>query len=324
MSARSQPGAGRTADVLIVGAGIAGSSAAYFAAKRGRSCLVIDAATDCASTVPTALINPVRGFLARCSEEDLEGAKASFALIDSLAKEGHDIKAGRGLWRPVPTAEQRDLWAAELPAAMPHRWADATGLSGVLRGHWIAALYLPESGWVDTASFLGALRKASRAEFVTGEVARVDVAQSMVVLQGGEKITGRTLLWCGGAYGAARIAKGARFRPGSVLVAAERIFDEALSYGLYCAPHSTGSVVGSTTEPQYVNYPPAWDEEQPLKRLVGRARGIFQEELSVTAAWRGVRLESAELTAGLDCLGPFGSRGYLLAPKAARCWADRL
>ena len=312
------------ADVLIIGAGIAGCAAAYHAARRGRRVVVIDAGIDCASTVPTALINPVRGYLARHSPDDVAGARASFALIDVLRAAGHPVVSGRGLWRPVPDVEQRDIWAAQLPGHIAHSWTEGHTLEAVLRGPWVATLYLPDSGWGETASLLHALRSESQAEFVTGEVVSVDAQRRSVLLGAGVRVAARELLWCGGAFGAARIAGDARFRPGSVLECEERLHPDAVSYGLYSAPHGAGSVVGPSTEAQYANYPPAWDAEGPEARLVERARKVFRQALTVRSIWRGVRLESATLPEGLTDLGRFGSRGYLLAPRAAALWAERL
>lgn len=316
--------AARHADVLIVGAGVAGCAAAYFASLKHRKCLVIDAGIDCASTVPTALINPVRGYQAKHSEEGIDGARCTFALIDALRAAGHPIVSGRGLWRPVEQAEQRDLWKTQLPTRLGHQWSDGELLKPLLHGQWLTTLYLPDSGWVETASLLRALRNASGAEFLTGHVTGIEPAVNAVVLDNGERIVAETLLWCGGAWGAAKIAGAAHFRPGSVVVTEERLFDDAVSFGLYSAPHGTGSVLGPTTESQYANYPPAWDANAPLQRLIERARELFRPALTPKAHWRGVRLESASLPRGLRNLGHFGSRGYLLAPRAAQRWADLL
>ncbi|MGA2550582.1 MAG: FAD-dependent oxidoreductase [Burkholderiaceae bacterium] len=312
------------ADVVIVGAGIAGLSAAYFASRRNRRCLVIDSGLDCASHVPTALINPVRGYRARLSPLDIEGARTTFELIEALRVEGHRLAFGRGLWRPVPETTQRDEWAAILRDRVRHAWESGEKIRSVVRGDWVATLYLPDSGWVETAPLLDALRKASAAKFMQARVARIDVAQNQLMLDDGRTIVGRTLLWCGGARGAAQIGANARFRPGSVLLTRERLSEEALSYGLYCAPHREGSIVGSTTEAQFKHFPSESESLTAYERLIERCQDVFQKPLTPKLRWHGVRLESADLPLGLAHLGRFGSRGYLLAPQAAAAWARRL
>jgi hypothetical protein len=94
----------KDADVLIIGASIAGASAAYFARLAGRQPTAIDAGIEAASSLPVALIDPLRGLEGRLVKRGEEDARTSFALIDTHNADGHAIEHGRGLGRPVPDA----------------------------------------------------------------------------------------------------------------------------------------------------------------------------------------------------------------------------
>lgn len=318
------------ADVLIVGGGIAGLAAAYFARAAGRAVTVVDAGHDCASRVPTAMINPFRGYRGRVSETDIAGARFTLDLIAKLCAAGHEIASGRGVWRPVPDGETREQWSARLPSGVAHRWVERAHAPPLLSGDWPSALYLPDSGWVESAPLLSALRSEARCEWVTGRVVLVDARAQRVTLADGQTFRARTLVWCGGALGAASIAKKARYRPGSVLVTAERVSEHAVSYGLYTAPHGAASVIGPTTEAMFTEYPAPLDEDAderadgPVGALIERAQNVLPLPFTVASRWRGVRLESGLMPADLATLTVFGSRGFLLAPRAAEEWARSL
>lgn len=315
---------GTDVDVLIIGGGIAGLAAAYFARTAGRRVLLIDSAVDCASLVPTAMINPVRGYRGRVSPADIDGARFTFELIETLRRNGHTIAAGRGVWRPVPDAATRAEWS-RLLAGVAHRWVEPGAAPDLLEGHWSAVLYLPDSGWVESQTLLAALRAGADAEWLAGTVATIDAQGRRVTLADGSSLSARALLWTGGASGAARFASSARYRPGSVLISTTRLAPYAVSYGLYSAPYQGVSVIGPTTEAMFKEYREAARANAAAEAaLEERARATLPVAFAVAARWRGVRLESALMPAGLAVLGPFGSRGFLLAPQAAQRWAGGL
>jgi glycine/D-amino acid oxidase-like deaminating enzyme len=315
-------------DLLIIGGGIAGVSAAYFAERSGRKATLIDANQHRASAVPTALINPVRGYQGKVMERGLEGARFSFALIEALIAAGYPIVHGRGLWRPVPDESVRTLWQANLADVVPHQWHREVPahlrLQASLQESPAGALYLPDSGWVETQMLLNALLAESSATYLQAEVSTINAALNSVVLKDGRSLRARQLLWCGGAWGAAQQAYTTSFRPGSLLMTSTRLSDEAVSYGLYGAPHAAGSVIGPTTEPITHTFdpgpsPPAW-----LARTEERAHEMFTTPFTVGQHWHGVRLEATALPPGLPHLTGLGSRGYLMAPLLAAQWAAGL
>ncbi len=308
------------ADLLIIGAGIAGASAAYFAARAGRRVLVIDQGSR-ASDVPSALINPVRGLQGRLIKQGPAGAAFTFALIDALRAQGHVIAGARGLWRPVADAGLRAAWAAQLPADYAHIWHDHVPAELGLKGDWLAVLELPASGWVDAPALLQALLKASGAEILRAAVQSVNVAAHSVTLADGRTLQSRELLWAGGALGALSLGGKALYRPGSVVVTAGSLGAHAVSHGLYATPCGAGSALGPTTESSTATYPPAAVPDGAMAKMIERATHMFQNPVQASQSWRGVRLARVELPAGLAALGPFGSRGFLLAPLQAHAMA---
>jgi len=311
-------------DVLIVGGGIAGWCAAYFAARKGRAVTLIDAGIEPASAVPTALINPVRGYHARVLPGGIEGAAFTFLLLQDLARTGHAVCFGRGLWRPIPDLVTRDRWMEALPVGLEHTWHVRGSFDLPFQGEWAGALFLPRSGWVQSQTLLGALKAETGIDPLRATVVKVSSKENCVVLSDGTRVSAKALLWCGGAWGAAQIAGPAQFRPGSVLLTAKALSNVAVSYGLYCAPSGSGSIIGPSTEPPRANYPAPWEAHAAGQRLIERARLLFGDDLEVAAQWQGVRLESARLPSGLAHLGALGSAGYLLAPHAAWRWAETL
>ncbi len=257
-------------DLFVIGAGIAGCCVAYFARQAGFRVTIVDAGVHRASAVPTALINPVRGKQGYFVKGGDVAARATFALIDALIAQGHAIVHGKGVWRPVPDAATYDKWCSTLPATYPHRWHLPAPAELALQGDWHAALYLPEAGWVDTASFLSALQSASAAAMVHGEVASIDMPERwiddaainisnmaanaanpssknqlvQIQLRDGRQLSAQQLVWCGGAYGAhcllqesaGKLAKAARFQPGQIIKLAQAIAPQPVSYGLFAAP----------------------------------------------------------------------------------------
>jgi len=293
---------------------------------------VIDAGAGRASNVPTALINPVRGYQGRLLKRGPEGARLTFALIDHLRDKGHAIACGRGLWRPVPDAEMQKAWAEQLPAHYPHRWHEGAPEFLGLRGTWHATLELPESGWVDGPALVEALLRDCAAERIDGVVASLDahdatppsgVTLAGVTLADGTHLRAHHLLWCGGAWGAQQLRMPALYRPGSIVRTRAPLGTHAVSHGLYATPCGAGSALGPTRESSSGSYRDAPAEAEVLDTMLQRAGRMFAAPIEVEAVWHGVRLGRVNLPAGLQALGPFGARGFLMAPLEARAHAQR-
>jgi glycine/D-amino acid oxidase-like deaminating enzyme len=308
--------------VLVVGAGIAGASAAYFAARRGAEVTLIDAGLGRASEVPVALINPVRGYAGKIVKDGFEGASFTFALIDQLTAAGASIPNGRGLLRPAPDADTQARWDKELQGDATHRWVAPDASLG-LQGDWHSVLSLPDSGWVQTDAFLAALSQQSKATQVAGRVTRIDARSRTVWLDNGSRHEGSAIVWCGGAAGAAFIDDIERvYRPGSVLTLARPLLQRALSYGIYSAPYGARGVVGSTSEPRSDRFD-LTDNPKARERLEARIASMWREPARSDGHFRGVRLEGGSASQTIRTLDGFGSRGYLLAPLYAWRWASQ-
>jgi glycine/D-amino acid oxidase-like deaminating enzyme len=319
----------RTAEhVIVIGSGIAGASASYFAAKQGARITVIDSGHGKASAVPTALINPVRGQNGKVIPAGAEAARFTFAMIAELIGASFNLPHGRGLWRPVPDATTRSQWEEALAgeSGLPHSWHPVPR-DLRLSGEWHSALYLPESGWVETSPLLDALLASSKATRVTGHVKDHPVRRGsavVVTLLDKREFSADRVLWCGGALGAAQNHLGrTTFRAGSVLVVKASIRSEAMSFGLYSAPYQDGAVVGPTSEPRTAKCSEA-DNPAAVDRLIARATSMWGAAPSVESAFRGVRLEEPPAEPHCESLTGFGGRGYLMAPIAASRWAASL
>jgi len=318
----------RHAKMIIIGAGIAGAAAAYFAAQRGFAVTLIDAGQGTASLVPTALINPVRGRAGKIIDGGASAARFTFSLVSSLLAAGHVIPHGLGLWRPVPDLATRQSWQEALAKVpdLPHSWHEVPFELG-LKEEWHSALFLPESGWLETAPFLAALISASGAKTIKARVIdhpRCIKGEMVVTLENGETLTAERALWCGGALGATQNHLGrATFRPGSFAILNRQLSPLAMSFGLYSAPFGGASVAGPTREPRSARYDDS-DNPRALAALATRIDAMWREGSEIASHFRGVRLEAAPDEPHCESLTGFGGRGFLLAPISAARWAAAL
>ncbi len=333
--------AGADADVLVVGAGIAGCSAAWFAARAGRRVTIVDDGAHRASDLPVALINPLRGATGRLVDGGLAGMAASFAMIDALRARGHDVIAGRGLHRPLVGAVGdvacEPYWRARIGDRLRFDWHAAAPASLGLTTP-VPALFLHDAGWVASPTLLAALLAASDATLVSGRVA--SVVSKTAVLVDGRRITSRTLLWAAGAWGAALLDGGdaddASYRPGSLLAFPSPAVRHAMAFGLYAVPldegpggDPTGLLLGPTREGSQPRFPDGDTPPDAVRDLHERAGRLFGPVGAPRVAWRGVRLmrlssQAAARLAGAVTLTSLGSRGFLMAPLRAAAWARSL
>ncbi len=335
----------RDADVLIVGGGIAGWSAAWFAARAGRAVTVVDAGLHRASDLPIALVNPLRGKVGRLVPRGIEGMRASFELIDALQDAGHRVLHGRGLFRPLldvaARARERTYWKEVLPEDFAFEWHDQAPASlGLAQS--VPALYLPEAGWVAPRGLLAALKRASAAMSIDDEIVAIDVdvktRGGAVLLASGQRLTVRSLVWCGGAWGAARLDRAldegstadAIYKPGCLITTRSALTRAALTFGLYAVPTlETSTLVGPTREPSQSSFPTDGIPADAIAHLQERIAHVFGSSIDVSSIWRGVRLvrpSSNALRALQDVpsITALGSRGFLMAPLFASEWARSL
>jgi len=330
--------------VLVVGGGIAGWSAAWFATRRGASVTLVDAGIDRASELPIALVNPVRGRQGRVVARGIAGMRATFALVDALVAEGHAVVHGRGLFRPLPAGSaDREAWASRLPDDLRWRWHDeAPDALGLVDAP--ATLEWPDAGWIAPRGLLDALARCG-ARRVDGEAVRIDATS--VELASGERLGADRVVWCGGAWGASRLDRSpvhgecanddGHYRPGSLVVAPGALSAEALAFGLYAVPldrrHGIDAdamtILGPTREASRPTYPEGEVPPEAVDALRTDIAAVLRAPAALTPLWRGVRLSRLSSRAqahlaGVDSITALGSRGYLMAPLLAADWAASL
>lgn len=346
------------ADVLVVGGGIAGRSAAWFASHAGHRVTVVDAGRHCASRVPVAMLNPLRGREGRVVPRGIVGMGATFALIDALGPARRHLVVARGVLRPVvdasPERRERTSWISRLPSTLAWSWHERVPNDAGLRID-APAIELHDAGAVDANAMLDALRATCAARWIEGEVVDLvhDGDAHHATLMDGRRIAAGRMLWCGGAWGAARIdaarrrrgvsghedERNAVYRPGSVAVFASTSRSgpkRTLACGLYAAPlGSARFVFGPTHEASRARHAGCRAprdgriDASRVSSLRERAARWFGDPGAPLDGWRGVRLErlssgTTATLAGIPTLTALGSRGFLLAPLLAREWAARL
>lgn len=300
---------GTPREALVIGAGIAGASVAYFLSRRGIRVTVADTGKHTASHVPSALINPVRGQSGRVEARAVEGMHKTWQLVNELERKGIEvIHEKRGILRPVPDEKTRLKFEKE--AAALGEWQPAH------QAHWHRVLYIPEGGWLSGKSLCEAL------------LAGVRVIQAEAVWRGGlwqvadETFTARQSFFCGGSWGVSRLGEHATHRMGSVLRVTARP-PQPLSFGGYVASAAVGGVLGGTfEEPAFCWKKPAL----PLKSLnwlLDKGVALFDVG-EITGQWTGSRLSGlqvGEYWAANEWRGyrltGLSSKGFLLAPLLA-------
>ena len=230
-------------DVLVVGAGIAGSALAYELARRGVDCLLVEHERPGAgaSGVPVALINPHRGRSARASAADLEGARAFWELTAALEREGGVSGARRSGVLRVPDQErQARAWRRLAQASAAARWLESAEVPAPYHAPH-GALLVEGGGWADTRALLSALTAAAQ-----GHGATLRTGTALLSLEAGAGAPVRALLETRApgdearrqvvACRAAVVATGAWQPPGVRLPRFELVWGAALVLDLAGAP----------------------------------------------------------------------------------------
>ncbi|UBV41871.1 FAD-binding oxidoreductase [Deinococcus taeanensis] len=321
---------------VVIGAGIAGASVAYFLARAGARVTVVDAGVHAASSVPGALVNPVRGQSGGVDPRALTGMAFTWALLRDLAAAGFAVPHGQvGVLRPVPDDRARARFERNLPSALAHAWLAPGDAPARLSPGWAHVLHLPEGGWVDGPALTRALLAASGARVVRGRA--LDWSGREVHLspaQGGlEHLQADAVVFCGGSVGVTWQAQGGRggagvHRMGTLLTLERPVTRVPVSFGAYLAPHGSGGVLGATFEAPAGSWAPEALPLGSLAWLLGRGEALSAlGGVRVTGRWTGSRLS------GLECgaeagrgwrLTGLGSKGFLLGPLLASELAARV
>ncbi|WP_317639282.1 FAD-dependent oxidoreductase [Deinococcus arenicola] len=322
---------------LVIGAGIAGASVAYFLSKLGAAVTVVDAGIHAASSVPSALINPVRGQSGGVDARALEGMQLTWELIRKLESEGFNIPHGQtGILRPIPNDKARARFERNLPPELPHRWLSPAQSPTPLPSTWAHALWLPEGGWVDGAAFTRALLTASGARVMRGRAMQVDGRWLVVDAQVSDPQPLGPLdlpptpqiIHCGGSIGSTWAGEDRTHRMGSLLTLDRAAAEVPLSFGAYLAPSAAGGVLGAT----YETPAQGWQEPAlPLGSvgwLLGKGESLADlSGVEVTGRWTGSRLSglrNGQDENGVWHLSGLSSKGFLLGPLLAREVAEQV
>jgi len=315
-----------------MGAGVAGASMAYFLALAGARVTVLDAGLHAASTVPAALLNPVRGQSGAVDAGAVAGMALTWDVVKTLTEAGYHVPHGKtGVLRPVPDARTRARFEQRLPADLAHHWLSPVDSPVPLSPGWHAVLHLPEGGWLDGAAFTRALLAASGARVVRGRARRWDAAAAE--LEDGTRLEAEAVVWCGGSVGASWASHAATHRAGTMLLLSGPVSSLPISFGAYLSPaaHSPeggGGVLGATFEQPS----PVWNAGPlPLGSLDWLLKkGETLADLSgvqVTGRWRGSRLwglRAGQTPQGWWQLTGLSSKGFLLGPLWARELAGQI
>ncbi|MFB9992434.1 NAD(P)/FAD-dependent oxidoreductase [Deinococcus oregonensis] len=314
-------------DILVIGAGVAGASVAYFLASAGAEVTVIDAGLHAASTVPAALLNPVRGQSGAVDAGAVEGMALTWALVQALITAGYDVPHGKtGVLRPVPDPRTRARFEQRLPADLAHSWLAPEDSPVFLSPGWNAVLHLPEGGWLDGAAFTRALLATSGARVVRGRAQSWEATS--VALEDGTQREAGAVVWCGGSVGASWADHAATHRAGTMLLLSQPVSTLPISFGAYLSPAQGGGVLGATFEQPS----PVWNAGPlPLGSLAWLLnKGEALADLSgvrVTGRWSGSRLSGlrvGQTPQGWWQLTGLGSKGFLLGPLRARELAEQM
>ena len=330
--------------LLILGGGIAGSSLAYLATQTGHAVTLVDAGFESSSSVPSALLNPVRGQGGQVVERGLEGMRFTWSLLENLERQGFAVPHARaGVLRPVPDQKTFERWQGRIPEDLPHRWLEVPDLMGQnvqgqnvqgqnvqgqnIQGHWFKVLEVSEGGWLDGNAFTRALREASGARVIRGMAEKW--TSKSATLEDGTRLEADGVVWCGGSWGAARANLTSPHRRGSVLLLEKPLSKIPVSFGIYSAPSARGGVLGATYETPTSLWTPAGLPLKSLEWLLNKAAHTFETlEPEFRGLWTGSRL-GGEILCGSRADGSFilsglGSKGFLLGPLLAQDLLERM
>ncbi|WP_075831781.1 NAD(P)/FAD-dependent oxidoreductase [Deinococcus marmoris] len=324
---------------LVIGGGIAGASVAYFLSRLGAQVTVIDAGLHAASSVPSALINPVRGQSGGVDARALEGMRLTWELLRELEAAGFHVPHGQtGMLRPVPDDKARARFERNLPPELPHRWLSRDELPVPLPPAWAHALWLPEGGWVDGAAFTRALLEVSGAAVIRGRAEQVG-GQWLMVDGEGQNLTASLptahsphptpqIIHCGGSIGSGWAGEDRTQRMGTLLTLDRAAADVPLSFGAYLAPSAQGGVLGATYETPAQGWQAPTLPLASLGWLLGKGEALADlSGVNVTGRWTGSRLsglKTGQDERGVWHLSGLSSKGFLLGPLLARELAGQI
>lgn len=336
------------ADVVVIGAGVAGLCAARAAIGQGHGVVVVEGSRPAASTVAAGMIAPV-GELSWGEEPLHRAAVAAAAAWPGFAAELEQAGGGPLPYRrcgALHLALDRDE-AAELRrrgelidehamAAERLTPSDARELEPGLSPSVTSALWAAEEAEIDPRALIGALRSAveREARFIPGDATAIEVVRGRVggvaLAEGGLVPTERAVVAAGAWSSELLGADGPRVRPvkGEILTLRPRGGEELpceriiVTERVYLVPRSTGELVvgATTTEHGFDLSVTAGGVHELLREAYRVLPEIAEMELVDIAA--GLRPGSPDNAPLLGAAGPAGlvlatggyRNGILLAP----------
>lgn len=326
-----------TADVLVIGGGIAGLTVALEAAKRGLGVIVID------TPRPGAASRAAAGMLAPSVEDVppdmLDAALAARDHYPSYLEElreltGIDVPLDRhGILQLVPEVEAESARRRAPDAA---QWLDAAALAErepAFAAHQGALLH-PNDGAVDNLVLMDALDRAIDAtpaiRRISGDVLSIDADQPSALTRTRGRYYATRLVLCTGAWagGLAGVPRRLAVRPvrGQLLrLATSPIRHVTYGAGGYLVPRGEAVLVGATSEEAGFENETSLAGLAALRSIAARAIPSLINAL-VVDHWAGLRPMSLDThpILGADPESPalvyacgYSRNGILFAPWAA-------
>ena len=333
-----------TADVLVLGGGIAGLTVGLEAARRDLSVIVLD------TPRPGAASRAAAGMLAPSVEalpSEMRGAAFAArdrypSYLDALRElTGVDVPLDRGGILQLVSASDADVVRRGAPGEA--EWLDAAAVADrepAFRGHYGALLH-PHDGAVDNLALMDALERAVAAtpaiRRVAAEVLSIDADQpSALTPTRGRFFATRLVLatgaWAGSLPGLPRRIPIRPVRGQLLRLAQSPIRHVTYGAGGYLVPRGDTVLVGATSEEA------GFENETSLAGL-SVLRGIASRAIAALASaivvdhWAGLRPMSLDThpILGADPESPalvyacgYSRNGILFAPWAAAQLADAL
>lgn len=327
-----------TADLLILGGGIAGHTVALAAAERGLTALILDTAR------PGAASRAAAGMLAP-SVEELPPAMLGHAiaardlypgyLAALRERTGIDVALDRSGILQLLTDGELDALRTKLPSGA--QWLDARALAD-LEPHYAghpAALLHPHDGAVDNLALMDALESAvgqtPTIQRVAAEILSIDVEQRSALTRTrgryfGSRIVLATGAWAGSMPGVPRAVPVRPVRGELIRVGGgARIRHVTYGAGGYLVPRGDTVLVGATSEEAGFENETSLSGLATLRNIAARAISSLAGA-PVVDHWAGLRPMSLDThpILGADPDAPaliyacgYSRNGILFAPWAA-------
>lgn len=311
--------------VGIVGAGIAGASVAYVAARAGASVTVFDPAPEQgASHVPRAMVHPFGGRRAAASRRRVEAFHMTLEWAAELQPE-----AKTGILRVATDEEKAELWQG-----VADKWAEVGGwidadklqarLPSVADG-MPGGIEVPDGMSIEPKGFIGALLDHENISAVPEIVNAIGEDEEGAWIEGDERHRFDVVVLAGGAYSQPMTAHPIGLEPmsGSAIIVRGPGPDEPVAGHGQLTPIGNGETVVAGTYRKDRN---AELTNQDVTSLIDKAAATLPDMASceLVRGWTAVRAASKDRKPVVGAIGDrvyvlvgLGSKGFLLGPWAA-------